>query len=147
MSEADARAKATSKLSPEARRLAEQWAKLGGRWAREGRLARPADRPSPPTSAAESRKTPAGGYGELALKLAEVLDDHGSLRMYEKLVQQCEEGRLCPAQGRGYVRRLLTGKARELARLRYPAGPMRNPAAVFVAWVRKLPVATTPPNA
>ena len=84
--------------------------------------------------------TPAvDGIGEVALMLAEILQDPGGLRFYARMVQAMEEGRLLPDHPRDYVRRLVLAKARELNRLRVPHGPVQKPGAAFNAWVRRLP--------
>ena len=75
---------------------------------------------------------------ELALELAETLGDEASLRFYNKLAVAWSCREWGTAMSQQMARKLLVSKARELAGLRAPKGPLQNPAAVFVAWVKKL---------
>ncbi|MEE9212321.1 MAG: hypothetical protein V3U29_06675 [Phycisphaeraceae bacterium] len=61
-----------------------------------------------------------------------------SLHDYHGLCQRWQRGGLGRGMDRMAVARLLLDKAAELRRLRAPAGPIRNPAAVFATWVKLL---------
>lgn len=74
----------------------------------------------------------------MALQLARALDDPVSLHDYHGLCQRWQRGGLGRGMDRMAVARLLLDKAAELRRLRAPAGPIRNPAAVFATWVKLL---------
>ncbi|MFI4861226.1 MAG: hypothetical protein ACIAXF_11150 [Phycisphaerales bacterium JB063] len=72
-----------------------------------------------------------------AIQLAEILKDPGSLTYYEHLAHRLRLGELLkdrPARDR---RDLTLAKARAYAARRAPAGPILNPAACFVNWVKK----------
>lgn len=104
--------------------------------ARGGETGAPAARrPSPSRVPAES---PAERDQALASKLADILGDAGSLRYYEQLARRSREGGLLPRRSALERRDLLLTKARQLAALKAPQGPIRNPAACFVSWVKGL---------
>lgn len=75
---------------------------------------------------------------DLAICLAYKLGDMGSLGYYHRLAERWESGRLCRTMTRADAGRLLIDKADTLGRQRPPAGPIRNPGAVFVNWVKML---------
>ena len=74
----------------------------------------------------------------LALELAQTLDDEPSLSFYTKLAASWSSREWGTSMSRELARKLLITKAKQLAAQRAPNGYVRNPAAVFAAWVKKL---------
>ena len=100
--------------------------------------ARPDPAASPGDALHRGPEDHAAATPDLSVTLAEVLDDHRSLRFYESIARRLHRGDLCRARSRESVSRMLLAKARELAARRAPHGSIANPAAVFAAWVKKL---------
>ena len=78
------------------------------------------------------------GAEDLAVILAHMLDDMAGLPYYMKLSRHWIAGRILPRHDRMAVARVLMDKANDLAAARRPYGPIRNPAAAFVAWAKTL---------
>jgi hypothetical protein len=91
--------------------------------------------PAPPPEPKPYREQPPA---DLAVPLAHELEDWDSLNYYQALAERVARRELLKGRDPANVAAMLLAKARELRARRKPKGPIANPAAVFVAWVRKL---------
>jgi len=97
-----------------------------------------------PEANAPADREPAASHGPtprdqaMGARLAEVLDDHASLNYYTHLAGRLRVGALLSDRSAPQRRDYIFAKARQLAARRVPHGPIRNPAACFVGWVKGL---------
>lgn len=75
---------------------------------------------------------------DFAVRLAYTLDDMANLPCYDALVDRIMRRKVLPRGKHLNVPELMLRKARQCASLREPHGPLRNPAAVFTAWAKRL---------